>query len=113
MTDGWLSITEYATRIGHHFMTVGQYARTGRLPAVRKGQRWYVHEDAPWPSGGPRAAPGEPRKPAPKLAATKNERSVTDQMVMELAGQMLPLLEVAKRTGLDVEEVRNVLRGAL
>ena len=106
MNEDWLTVTEYAERTGHHFMTVGLYARSGKIPASRWGQRWYIHKDAQWP--GPRLRQKAGARPVRKAAAAD-----PDQAVFDLAAKMLPLPEVAKRTGLTVEEVRSVLRRRL
>jgi excisionase family DNA binding protein len=61
-----LTLTETAQHLGVHYMTAYKYVRTGRLPAHKVGQEWYVAssdlaaftraQDAPAPRGSRRAA---------------------------------------------------------
>ena len=44
-TEGMITLTEAAERLGVHYMTAYRYVRTGRLPAVKRGSEWRVRVD--------------------------------------------------------------------
>jgi MerR family transcriptional regulator, light-induced transcriptional regulator len=64
-----LTLQQAADELGVHYMTVYRYVRTGKLPATRVGGGWRID-----PSDLARLkppGPGRPRKPASRVAVTK------------------------------------------
>lgn len=50
--DGYISITEFATRHGMDRSNVHKLVVSGRIPAIRIGNQWAILADTPKPKDG-------------------------------------------------------------